>query len=674
MAMRRAAWQRFLMEPSHRLVGVFLVFILLPGIVLGVFALRTLRQEGRLAQQQIQERLERITAQIGRDLDLEFTQWQNALESTVKEAMAEPISWPEIVREGVEAPGSGVIIWLDGKKLQAFPSGQLLYTIADAPAPITEQPALPSSIAQAESLELSQKDYPRAIRSYQKLLDSSGAPLQAYLLHRLARSYHKASRLDDAVRAYQKLASLNPTYIGKLPSDLIARSELCAIAAERRDPAALAANALEMYSNLSMGRWRLEKTRYFYYSDQLRSWLKDSATTADNIKTIEKLEERKLALAEAVEELLVEPKRLLFADTAVCVAFWQKDPLRAIVLSGDFLGSRLWPRVVLPADDDGLDAVLYSPDDRVVFGSPPEGVPSLSLTRTVQLAGAPFRIQVWPREPDALYADLKNRQHLYMATLIFVVALLVFGSYITARTVRRELEVARMRADFVSTVSHEFRSPLTGIRQLAEMLLHGRVPGAERQRRYHKMILQESERLARLVENLLDFSRMEEGRKEYRLAPLNTSVWLRELAGAFQSEIAENGISVVANIPEDLPSISADGEALECAVHNLLDNAVKYSPGSQTVWLDAAAGNGNVTISVRDRGVGIGETDRKHIFDRFYRVDGEISRKVKGAGLGLSLVRHIVAAHGGGIKCESRVGEGSRFSIRIPIAPSLPEG
>jgi len=200
------------------------------------------------------------------------------------------------------------------------------------------------------------------------------------------------------------------------------------------------------------------------------------------------------------------------------------------------------------------------------------------------------------------------------------------------------------------------------------------VAGEERQRHYHKMILQESERLGRLVENILDFSRMEEGRKEYRLAPLNTSVWLRKLVANFQSEIAENGISVMAAIPENLPEISADGEALECAVHNLLDNAMKYSPDSKMVRLDADAGNGNVTISVRDRGVGIAEPDLKRIFDKFYRVDGEISLKVKGAGLGLSLVRHIVEAHGGTIDCESRVGEGSKFSIRIPIAPSLPEG
>lgn len=671
--MRRPAWQRFLVEPSHRLIGIFLVFILLPGIVLGVFALRTLRQEDRLAQQQVHDRLERIATTVGRDLDLQFAQWQKALQSIDRESLADPGSWSGIVGKAFEIPGAGVIVCLDGKNLQAYPSNQLLYALENTAAPITSQDPLPPSFDQAEFAELSQKNYPRAIGLYQSLLNSADPKLQPLLLHRLARSFRKAGRLDDSVGVYQRLASLAPVKFGELPSDLLARSELCSLSVERGDFAVSASNALNLYSDLAMGKWNLNRTRYLYYSNQFRSWIKDDATAANQSKPIEKMERDKLALTSAVEELLAKPKRFLSTNTAEHFAFWQTDPLRAIVLSRSFLDSRLWPRVLAPAKDDALNAVLYSPEGNAIFGLPPEGTPSPSFMRTIQLAGTPFSIQVWPQEPGTLYADLNRRQSLYRAMLIFVVALLVFGSYITARTVKRELEVARMRADFVSTVSHEFRSPLTGIRQLAEMLLRGRAAGKERQHRYHKMILQESERLGRLVENLLDFSRMEEGRKEYRLAPLNTSIWLQELAENFQSEVGENGISVVTDIPDNLPAISADGEALECAVHNLLDNAVKYSPGSQTVWLDAGADDGNVTISVRDRGVGIAESDCKHIFGKFYRVDGEISLKVKGAGLGLSLVRHIVSAHGGTINCESRVGEGSKFSIRIPAAPN-PQG
>jgi two-component system sensor histidine kinase SenX3 len=109
---------------------------------------------------------------------------------------------------------------------------------------------------------------------------------------------------------------------------------------------------------------------------------------------------------------------------------------------------------------------------------------------------------------------------------------------------------------------------------------------------------------------------------------------------------------------------------LGSAVRNLLDNALKYSPGSKTVWLDAGAGGGEVKISVRDKGVGISEHDHKHIFDRFYRADGEISKRIKGAGLGLSLVKHIVTAHGGTVECQSRVGEGSIFIVRLPADPA----
>jgi signal transduction histidine kinase len=240
--------------------------------------------------------------------------------------------------------------------------------------------------------------------------------------------------------------------------------------------------------------------------------------------------------------------------------------------------------------------------------------------------------------------------------------------------VRRELEIARLRADFVSTVSHEFRSPLSGIRHLGELLLDGRVTVPEKQRDYFRMIVQESDRLARLVDNILDFSRMEEGRKEYRFRPLDPSPWLRTLVADFVTEISARGVAVEANIPDGLPGISADGEALGSAVRNLLDNAVKYSPGQKTVWLNAESEDGAIRISVRDNGVGISDDDQKHIFDRFYRAGGDISKRVKGAGLGLSLVQHIVAAHEGKVECASRVGEGSTFTIRLPVAPGTGGG
>jgi signal transduction histidine kinase len=296
------------------------------------------------------------------------------------------------------------------------------------------------------------------------------------------------------------------------------------------------------------------------------------------------------------------------------------------------------------------------------------------VTREIKWDDLSLFLQIWPSRPEAIYADIRQRQVVSITMLVFVAVLLAFGSYITVRIVRREIEIARLRADFVSTVSHEFRSPLSGIRHLGEMLLDGRVTTSEKQRDYFRMIVQESDRLARLVENILVFSRMEEGRKEYRFGPLDPSPWLRTLVADFATEISPVGVAVEANIPDGLPGILADGEALGSAVRNLLDNAVKYSPGQKTVWLDAEAEDGAVKISVRDMGVGISDDDQRRIFDRFYRADGEISKRVKGAGLGLSLVKHIVTAHGGKVECASRVGQGSTFTIRLPVAPGTGGG
>jgi two-component system sensor histidine kinase SenX3 len=162
---------------------------------------------------------------------------------------------------------------------------------------------------------------------------------------------------------------------------------------------------------------------------------------------------------------------------------------------------------------------------------------------------------------------------------------------------------------------------------------------------------------------------MEEGRREYRFEEVSSTPWLHKLVADFEAEIAANGVTVEASIPDGLPRISADEQALGSAVRNLLDNAVKYSPGEKTVRLEAEAEARGIRIAVRDQGIGISEQDRKRIFDRFYRADGEISKRVKGAGLGLSLVKHIVTAHGGTVECESRVGQGSTFTIRLPVAP-----
>jgi len=668
-SLRRPAWSRSLRGPGQRLVGVFALFILLPGAFLGVFALRVLRQESQLASQRTRESLERTAEEIGRDLDTEFRRWNDAVRSAASlERPLDVNSFPEIVGQAFSEPGGGVFLSASDERLEVFPAGALLY-VSRSPAPAQTAPSRPpAGLAEAESLEIARKDYPRAIRAYRNLLDSAAAGSQPLILQRLARTLRKAGRLEEAAGAYRDLRHLDAVWIGGLPSDLIAKAELCSLASERGDTADLAQEAMAFYRDLATGKWLLDKPRYLYYSDLGRTWCRDSRVEAGEFNSLYATEGRRLALSRAAEDFLKDPRTVLPGEDIAYLAFRNTDPFAAALVSADVLGSRWWPRIFSTRGED-LGAVLYAADGSAVFGSPPPATPPFAVTRDLRIDDTPWLLQIWPGRPEAIYADIRQRRTLSLTMLGFVTVLLAFGSYLTVRIVKRELEIARLRADFVSTVSHEFRSPLTGIRQLGGMLLDGRVTDPEKQRGYFKMIVQESDRLSRLVENILDFSRMEEGRREYRFEPLDPFPWLRTLVADFVTEIAANGAAVEADIQDGLPPISADKEALGSAVRNLLDNAVKYSPGSKTVWLDAGAEGDAVKISVRDKGVGISEHDRKRIFDRFYRAEGEISKRIKGAGLGLSLVKHVVTAHGGTVECQSRVGEGSIFTIRLPAVP-----
>ena len=296
------------------------------------------------------------------------------------------------------------------------------------------------------------------------------------------------------------------------------------------------------------------------------------------------------------------------------------------------------------------------------YGAPMQGT---VRKRERQIGDTRWTAEVAPRGAGALDADLARRRRVYLAMLLAVIVSLGAAGVLTVRAVSKDLEVARLKSQFVSAVSHEFRTPLAGIRQFAEMLVNERIQDDERRRRYLRRILGASERLSRLVDNVLDFARIEEGRQIYQRVAIDTAAWLRQTVAEFQDTLPPER-SVDAAIPEELPGIAGDPDALGRAIQNLLDNAVKYSPDEPVVWLDARAEAGEIRIAVRDRGVGVSDADRPRLFDRFFR-GAALAQTVGGAGLGLSLVQHVVSAHGGTISVESAPGSGSTFSIVLPV-------
>ena len=265
-------------------------------------------------------------------------------------------------------------------------------------------------------------------------------------------------------------------------------------------------------------------------------------------------------------------------------------------------------------------------------------------------------------------ADISN--HFLRISFLILGALsllMVAGMFLTYRNVSRELALAKLKSDFVSNVSHELRTPLALIRLYAETLELGRIAGHEKQQEYYEIIRKESERLTSLINNILDFSRIESGKKEYTFQETNVADLVRCTLESYRYEIEQNGFKFEQKIDNDVPQLLVDREAIARSLLNLVNNAVKYSSNEKYLAVRLYRHSNGVNLEVVDHGIGIPANEHPKIFEKFYRVCDPLVHNTKGSGLGLSLVRHIVKAHGGDVAVESAPGKGSRFIITLPL-------
>ena len=266
------------------------------------------------------------------------------------------------------------------------------------------------------------------------------------------------------------------------------------------------------------------------------------------------------------------------------------------------------------------------------------------------------------------FANISN--HFAQTAYIILGALSLLmggGMLLTYRNVARELALAKLKSDFVSNVSHELRTPLALIRLYAETLELGRISNPGKRQEYYEIIRKESERLTSLINNILDFSRIESGKKEYSFRETDVADLVRSTLESYRYEIEQNGFQFEQKIDKDLPQVWLDREAIARSLLNLVNNAVKYSATEKYLGVNLYRNNGGVNLEVVDHGIGIPAKEQPKIFEKFYRVGDPLVHNTKGSGLGLSLVRHIVEAHGGEVAVESEPGQGSKFIITLPV-------
>jgi len=267
---------------------------------------------------------------------------------------------------------------------------------------------------------------------------------------------------------------------------------------------------------------------------------------------------------------------------------------------------------------------------------------------------------------DELGAKFLRYNYMVLGALSLLMA---GGIYMAYRNISREMNLARLKSDFVANVSHELRTPLALIRLYAETLELGRLTSQEKFQEYFRIIREESERLSALINNILDFSRIEAGRKEYDFKQTDLAELVRSTLESYRFQIEQNGFAFEENIASDIPPVNVDREAIARSLLNLVNNALKYSKDQKFIGVTLYRSNGSVKLEVRDRGIGIAPAEQDKIFEKFYRCGDPLVHNTKGSGLGLSLVKHIAQAHGGNVFVESAPERGSKFTIALPIQP-----
>ena len=303
---------------------------------------------------------------------------------------------------------------------------------------------------------------------------------------------------------------------------------------------------------------------------------------------------------------------------------------------------------------------------------PFESASETSLSQVALAPQLPFvTISAQPTNLEAL--DTLKRTTRTRRRVVVSIALLsvLFGVLLSARILGREMESAHMKADFAANVSHELRSPITQIRLKGEALQLGLTTDDEDLRRHYDAIVNESERLSRLVDNVLDFAAIERGAKRYQPRPEDLRELVATTGEAMRQPLSQRGLALELDIPDELPLVSIDREAIKQVLINLLSNAAKYGADGEWVQIRVRLALDSIDISVIDRGIGISKEDQEKIFEEFYRSADTRVRRKKGTGIGLSIVRYIIRAHGGSLSVDSEPGQETTFTVTLPLGPNV---
>ena len=659
----------------QKIIMYYTLAVILPGIILGYMAYRGIRNDQALREKESLKKLEANSRAFFAEIDSGFVQLMTvyATDKTLSYSLQDD-------------PSVLALYVTDATGLKKLISHQLLYLARELITRQPEQPVTSYGLNEGMRLEFAERNFPEALRFYHdKALRANDTAEKIQALVASARLYNRMNQPERAKALYDEINKEYPGRLlnGQIPLGLTAGLEILKI------NKALGEND-EMRNNARRSLELLLHPPCEYDVDQFDLFYESFSEIIDEtdqvIDSLFRGIDTQRARTEYLTRMITEPDQNLTdkpdSRNGMVVKPVNTSELAAVSLCWNnnngtqtgmvidfpaFLHSNSEKLIRKLDTDSSLNVKIEDNNGMLVLSRGIDNEETAWLSFTFPENMPRFRLLLSENRPGFLTTLLKAGSGLYLFIFILIALLMVLGFVFTLYTLNVELRLNKLKSEFISNVSHELKSPLTSIRMMTEMLHHNRVETEERKSAYYSAMLEESEHLSHLIDNILDFSRMDDERKKYDLKDLDMDELLVKFLESTRERLPASGFDIRYSCPDRVPVIQADRDAILQVFYNLIDNAIKFSVTSRQIEVSLSSGDEELLFCVKDYGIGISAKDQERIFDRFYRSDETQKRGIRGSGIGLTIVRKIIEAHYGHLTVESKPGAGSSFCVHLPI-------
>lgn len=562
-----------------------------------------------------------------------------------------------------------------------------------------------SDFLAAEKIEYGEKDYARAADSYSKCLNYATSEDSVLLINRIARCFFYNHDNKKAIEAYKQLLNVKNTVhsIASVPAVVVALYQMADIYKTMNEEKPRLNTLFLLYEKLLDNTWDISDGKYFFYLKSVSDELQNLSTHFKNDNSISQklnlLKKREFNIYEEARfhnfirkklqpEIGYQLKNQYLKNIKINHLLFQEDDsvfqlgyiiipnqnkntesfLFGYRIRNEYVSEDIFREALKKIDlGKSISFGLIDNKGRIVFPKNPPQNYKILLSGNFTKIFSSWKVVLFNNDGKSI-EELVN-QGKEQSLLLFGMTLIVIitGLFTLVYSAKNEYRISQMKSAFVSNVSHELKTPLSIIRMFSETLETGIVTDENKRLEFYGIMRRESERLTNLINNVLDFSKIESGKKEFNFEKSDLTEVVKNIIVMYKSQITAGGFEFVVNIPEREVIINIDKDAITQAILNILNNAIKYSTDRKYILIDVKAQSNNAAIAIADKGIGIPAKELDKIFGNFYRIQSSGNKQIKGTGLGLTITKYIVEAHHGKIKVESAVGQGSMFTIILPV-------